>query len=74
MADAGTISSMVPFLVAAAARMEGADAAALLTGSGLVADAPPRPDEHVPFGAYLVVWRRALARDMKLRRCHSDPP
>jgi AraC-like DNA-binding protein len=61
VAEPGTISSVVPFLVATAARMEGGDAGRVLDGSGLSADAPPRPDEHVELAVYLDVWRRAMA-------------
>lgn len=60
MAGQGTISSVVPFLVATAARMEGADATRLLAGSTVAPDGPPRADEHVPVGAYLEVWRRTM--------------
>lgn len=62
VADRGTISSVVPFLVAAAARMEGADAAAILGPAGLAPDAPPPGEEHVDVGVYLDVWQRALAQ------------
>lgn len=61
MADPESITSVVPFLVARAARMQGLDAAAVLAGSGVAADAPPRPDDHVSAAAYFGVWRRALA-------------
>jgi AraC-like DNA-binding protein len=59
--ERGTISSVVPFLVATAARFEGADPAPILAPAGLGHDAPPRPEEHVDLEVYLGVWRRALA-------------
>lgn len=61
MGESESITSVVPFLVASAVRMQGLDAAAVLAGSGVAADAPPRPDEHVPASVYFEVWRRALA-------------
>jgi AraC-like DNA-binding protein len=61
VADRDTISSVVPFLVASAARREGVDGARVLGDSGLAVDAPPRPDEHVDLPVYLEVWRRAIA-------------
>ncbi len=57
-----TISGVVPFLVAHVARSLGADAAALLHGSGVDAGAPPPGDEHVAVERYFEVWRRAMAR------------
>jgi AraC-like DNA-binding protein len=62
VADRSSISGVVPFLVATAARVEGADAAAILGPAGLAPDAPPPGEEHVGVDVYLDVWRRALAR------------
>lgn len=57
-----TISAVVPFLVAHVARALGADAEALLRGSGVEGTAPPPGDEHVAVERYVEVWRRAVAR------------
>jgi AraC-like DNA-binding protein len=48
VSDRGTITSVVPFLVATVAKLQGI--------------APGRPDEHVPVDMYFDVWRRALAQ------------
>jgi AraC-like DNA-binding protein len=61
VADAATISSVVPFLVATAARFEGIDPTGILSPTGLGHGAPPRPEEHVDADAYFDVWRRAMA-------------
>ena len=63
MADletAGSISSIVPFLVASAVSIEGRDVAPILAGTGLSLEGPPRPDEHVSAATYFEVWRRAM--------------
>jgi AraC-like DNA-binding protein len=60
VADRYTISSVVPFLLAAVARSEGANPALVLEGTGLGLDVPPRPEEHVRFEVYLGVWRRVM--------------
>jgi AraC-like DNA-binding protein len=56
-----TISGIVPFLVAHVTRSLGADAEALLRGTGVDPAAPPRGDEHIPVDRYFEVWRRAMA-------------
>lgn len=56
----GTISSVVPFLVASALRLEGRDGAPILTGTAVSLDGPPRPDEHLSAPLYFDVWRRAM--------------
>lgn len=59
MTSSGTISGVVPFVIAAVARSEGIDPALLLSTSELAA--PLRADEHVPVERYFEVWRRTLA-------------
>ncbi|MFL5397404.1 MAG: AraC family transcriptional regulator [Myxococcales bacterium] len=61
MAVAGSITSFVPFLVAAAARAEGIDPARLLREAGIAFERPPSPDEHVDIERYLALWRSAVA-------------
>lgn len=61
LSDDCTISSVVPFIVAAAATRNGLSAPDLLSGSGVAPDAPPRADDHVPVERYLEVWRRVMA-------------
>lgn len=61
MGGRGTISGVVPFLVATAARFEGFDPALILGPAGLGHVAPPRPEEHVDAEVYMGVWRRAMA-------------
>lgn len=61
MAVAGSITSFVPFLVAAAARAEGIDPARLLREAGIAFERPPSADEHVDIERYLALWRSAVA-------------
>src|SRR5688500_14473977 len=61
VAERGTISSVVPFLIAHAAGSEGIAPALILEPAGLGALAPPRPEEHVEVAVYLDVWRRTMA-------------
>ncbi|HXJ20839.1 MAG TPA: AraC family transcriptional regulator ligand-binding domain-containing protein [Polyangia bacterium] len=61
MARPDTISSVVPFLVATAATMEGVDVGKALAGVKANLAGPPRPDEHAPLSTYLDVWRRVMA-------------
>src|SRR3954469_21201206 len=72
MAIAGSITSFVPFLVAAAARAEGIDPARLLREAGIAFERPPSADEHVDIERYLALWRSAVAllpdRPFPLRR------
>jgi AraC-like DNA-binding protein len=62
VSDDCSISSVVPFIVAAVAARAGLSPAELLSGSGIAPDAPPRADDHVPVERYLEVWRRVMAR------------
>lgn len=57
-----TISSVVPFVVAAVASRAGLNARELLSDSGVPAEAPPRADDHVPIERYVEVWRRVMAQ------------
>jgi len=54
-----TISSVVPLMVAMAARAEGVDPTRILDIALL--SAPPRPDEHVAVSDYFDVWQRTMA-------------
>jgi AraC-like DNA-binding protein len=55
-----TISSVVPFLVAAVARTRGIDPEPLLRAAGLELEAHPSADEHVDIERYLELWRRLV--------------
>ena len=57
-----SISGVVPFIVATVARSLGADAEALLEGSGIGAESPPPADEHIEVARYFEVWHRAMQR------------
>lgn len=56
-----TISSAVPYIVAAVARSAGLDPLPVLRAGGLDPEAPPRPEEHIDAARYFDVWRRVMA-------------
>ncbi len=61
MPGGGTISSVVPFVIAKVAQAAGADPVALLRGSGVDGAAVPRAEDHVDVGRYVEVWARTMA-------------
>lgn len=57
----GTISSVVPLVVAGAAHREGFDPSRILVPAGIDPTAAPAPDEQLDVAVYFDVWRRAMA-------------
>jgi AraC-like DNA-binding protein len=62
LTDKYSISGVVPFVVAMTARSFGADAGAILRGSGIELEKPPPADEQLEAVRYFEVWRRAIER------------
>jgi AraC-like DNA-binding protein len=60
VAEARSISAVVPYLVAAAARAAGRAPETLLRAAGIQLDAPPAADEHVDVARYLELWRQVM--------------
>lgn len=58
---AGTISSVVAYVVAGVAGGAGVDPAGVLRAGGLDPGVVPRAEEHVDVGRYFDVWRRCVA-------------
>jgi glycerophosphoryl diester phosphodiesterase len=55
-----SITAVVPYLVASAAREAGFDPGRLLKATGLELDVPPSADEHVDIERYYELWRRTM--------------
>lgn len=58
MVGQGSISGVVPFLLATTAQNEGFEVGSLLADAGI--EGTPRADEHVSIERYFEVWRRAM--------------
>jgi AraC-like DNA-binding protein len=58
----GTISKIVPFVVAKVASAAGADPGTILDGSGISPEVVPSADDHIPIEGYFEVWRRTMSQ------------
>jgi len=61
MGSAGSISGVVPYVIARVAQAAGGDPEVVLRGSGASPEAPEAAEDHIGIERYFEVWRRAVA-------------